>query len=245
MGTYSNQIRKIISRNKKYVINLAVAESVRHGGNLYEFRIEDLADIQDPEDSTKKAPPPLDPAEIARIVDQRLTALPEEVRKWVDLQLEPTRTWMAELQDQALVRSMEWDKLHQEGRAATEQVAAKVELEEKHNQQQITKLQRGVETIEMGVSSIRDHIKDILNFSSVINHIVIQDEIDRQGTALYALRSKQEGLPSPAFQLDPNCLTCEHKNSAIVQQAFKMACLTYNPSHIRIDEQLFSREEIL
>ena len=47
MGTYSNQIRKITNRNKKYVINLAVAESVRHGGNLYEFRVDNLADIED------------------------------------------------------------------------------------------------------------------------------------------------------------------------------------------------------
>ncbi len=39
MSTYSNQIRKIINRNKKYVINLVVAETVRYGGNLYEFRI--------------------------------------------------------------------------------------------------------------------------------------------------------------------------------------------------------------
>jgi hypothetical protein len=31
----------------------------------------------------------------------------------------------------------------------------------------------------------------------------------------------------------------------MIQKAFKMACLTYNPSQIRIDDQLFSREEIL
>jgi hypothetical protein len=49
----------------------------------------------------------------------------------------------------------------------------------------------------------------------------------------------------PTLQLDPNCVSCDNKNTSIVQQAFKMACLTYNPSQIRIDEQLFSREEIL
>ena len=35
----------------------------------------------------------------------------------------------------------------------------------------------------------KEHIRDIVNFSSVINHIVIQDEIDRQGLSLYALKS--------------------------------------------------------
>ena len=92
----------------------------------------------------------------------------------------------------------------------------------------------------------RDYVKDILNFSSVINHIVIQDEIDRQGTALFALKNhKKEQTPTPTFQLDPNCINCDNKTSTIIQQAFKMACLTYNPSQIKIDEQLFSREEIL
>lgn len=101
--------------------------------------------------------------------------------------------------------------------------------------------------MDNAVTHFRDHVKDILNFSSVINHIVIQDEIDRQGTALYALKSSKNGeiAQTPTLQLDPNCVSCDNKNTAIIQHAFKMACLTYNPSQIRIDDQLFSREEIL
>jgi hypothetical protein len=101
--------------------------------------------------------------------------------------------------------------------------------------------------LESAVNFYRDYVKDILNFSSVINHIVIQDEIDRQGTALYALKSNKNSEMSqmPTLQLDQNCVNCENKNAPLIQQAFKMACLTYNPSQIRIDDQLFSREEIL
>ncbi len=51
--------------------------------------------------------------------------------------------------------------------------------EQRHKQSQI----------DSTVTYFKDYVKDILNFSSVINHIVIQDEIDRQGTALYALKS--------------------------------------------------------
>jgi hypothetical protein len=40
MSGYSNNIRKIINRNKKYVTNLAVAESVKYGANIYEFHVE-------------------------------------------------------------------------------------------------------------------------------------------------------------------------------------------------------------
>ena len=67
----------------------------------------------------------------------------------------------------------------------------------------------------------------MLNFGSVINHIVIQDEIDRQGTALYAIRSnggRQEPAASaqPTFQLDPSCANCEPKTSGLIGQAFKV-----------------------
>lgn len=31
----------------------------------------------------------------------------------------------------------------------------------------------------------------------------------------------------------------------IVNQAFKMACLAYNPSEIKVDDKVFTREEIL
>ena len=83
-------------------------------------------------------------------------------------------------------------------------------------------------------------MKDFLNFSSVI-----KDEIDRQNTALYALKPNKMTMQlyqNPMLQLDPNCLNCENKNSVLIQEAFKMACLTYNPSLIKIDEQSFSRE---
>lgn len=47
MSAYTNNIRKIVNRNKKYVINLAVAESIKVGTSVYEFRIDNLADNDD------------------------------------------------------------------------------------------------------------------------------------------------------------------------------------------------------
>jgi len=35
MSSFTGNIRKIINRNKKYVINLSVSESVKYGGNIY------------------------------------------------------------------------------------------------------------------------------------------------------------------------------------------------------------------
>lgn len=51
----------------------------------------------------------------------------------------------------------------------------------------------------------KEQIKDIVNFSSVLNHIVIQDEIDRQGLALYALKSGTGSKDSQNYdQVLPN-----------------------------------------
>lgn len=42
----------------------------------------------------------------------------------------------------------------------------------------------------MPINNLKLLLKDLINFGSVINHIIIQDEIDRQGIALYGLRSQ-------------------------------------------------------
>ena len=52
MSTYSNNIRKIINRNRKYIINLKVQESIKYGANLYEFRAEE--NLHDDEEDNKK-----------------------------------------------------------------------------------------------------------------------------------------------------------------------------------------------
>ena len=41
MSAYSNIIRKVINRNRKYIVNLKVQESIKYGANLYEFRAEE------------------------------------------------------------------------------------------------------------------------------------------------------------------------------------------------------------
>lgn len=38
MSDYSNRIRRIINRNKKYLIKLKVQQTLRYGNNIYEIR---------------------------------------------------------------------------------------------------------------------------------------------------------------------------------------------------------------
>ena len=176
------------------------------------------------------------------MVAERVQGLEQEVKDLVKEELKPTRTWVSELQEQMLIRALDYDKRYEEAKRMLGEQSARQELEEKHVRGSLADLTEGHTQLEAVVGAVREYVRDILNFSSVINHIVIQDEIDRQGTALYALRSeKNEQLPPATLQLDPNCLNCDPKSAVVVQKAFKMACLTYNPSQIRIDDQMFSR----
>lgn len=36
--------------------------------------------------------------------------------------------------------------------------------------------------------------RDLINFSSILNHIVIQDELDRQGIALFGIKETPKGV---------------------------------------------------
>ena len=68
MTNSTNNVRKIINRNRKYIVNLTVQESVKYGTNVYEFRLEDVND--EDEDENKKATNIVIPeADIVRIVE--------------------------------------------------------------------------------------------------------------------------------------------------------------------------------
>ena len=38
MSNYTDRIRRIVNRNKKFVIKLRIIETLKYGGNIYEIR---------------------------------------------------------------------------------------------------------------------------------------------------------------------------------------------------------------
>lgn len=53
---------------------------------------------------------------MARVVSDRLQGMSEQIKKMLDEEIKPTKTWMKELQEQLLMRSLEWDGKHQQVR---------------------------------------------------------------------------------------------------------------------------------
>ena len=90
--------------------------------------------------------------------------------------------------------------------------------------------------------------KGFYNFSSLVNHLQIQDEIDKQNISLMGVNesSSEEVMKSKnsIIELDKKCFSCCGFPASTLS-AFKMACLAYNPSSITIDSKEYRREELL
>lgn len=76
------------------------------------------------------------------------------------------------------------------------------------------------------------------------------DEMDKKSIALFGVHQETKNLkPTEMFQkdvmsLDRKCLSC-NPNSHVITKAFKMACLSYEPSGIFWNNQLYTRENFL
>ena len=92
--------------------------------------------------------------------------------------------------------------------------------------------------------------KGFYNFCSLVNHLQIQDEIDKQNISLMGVsenNSEDAGgarQKNSIIELDKKCFSCCGFPASTLS-AFKMACLAYNPSSITIDAKDYRREELL
>ena len=68
------------------------------------------------------------------MVAEKIGAMSSEIKKIMEEEVKPTKTWMKELQEQLLMRSMEYDNKYEELKKSILENEAKYELEEKHVQ---------------------------------------------------------------------------------------------------------------
>lgn len=71
----------------------------------------------------------MDPQVINSLIEDKLEHFNKTVKKLIEDGLKPTHSWMNELQEQTLLRSLEYDKRYQEVSKQTEEVTAKQSLE--------------------------------------------------------------------------------------------------------------------
>ena len=111
MSDYSNKIKRIVNRNKKYLIKLKVDQTIKYGTNVYEIREMDEILMREEEETVAKPAPVIVPEdEIASIVEEKWKNLSDRLEKKVTEKIDPISSWMNELQEQSLLRVMENDQ---------------------------------------------------------------------------------------------------------------------------------------
>lgn len=87
----------------------------------------------------------------------------------------------------------------------------------------------------------QDLEKKFYNFSSLMNHLQIQDEIDKQNISLMGIQDNMSSIgnhnnKNSIVEIDKNCYSCCGFPASALS-SFKMACLAYHPSHIVINQK--------
>ncbi|CAI2367510.1 unnamed protein product [Moneuplotes crassus] len=103
---------------------------------------------------------------------------------------------------------------------------------------------------------ISDLVAGILEDVQIQHVLDIQDELDRRNIALYGTETRKGGPDDKlkksnhlfhknnVLSLDKNCVSCSQSNG-LVMKAFKMACLSYEPSKIQYKDKTYKRENLL
>lgn len=89
----------------------------------------------------------------------------------------------------------------------------------------------------------------VMQFCTLINHLQIQDELDKQSISLFGLKQEFSAdilgeadiKKRPVVNLEKSCFSC-NGFPASTMSAFKMACLAYTPSTIKLDSREYKRE---
>lgn len=94
---------------------------------------------------------------------------------------------------------------------------------------------------------INNSLMTVMQFCTLINHLQIQDELDKQSISLFGLKQQfveepeDEERKKPIVNLQRDCFSCNGYPASTIS-AFKMACLAYTPSSIMLDSKEYRRE---
>ena len=118
-------------------------------------------------------------------------------------------------------------------------------------------IEKNIEISAVEIQGLKQIQKSLYNFCSLVNHLQIQDEIDKQNISLMGLQENsaesnimgnssnihsgtQYKAKNSILQLQKKCFSCCGFPATTIS-AFKMACLAYSPSEIIIDSVQYKR----
>mmetsp|Transcript_18979 Transcript_18979/g.34409 ORF Transcript_18979/g.34409 Transcript_18979/m.34409 type:complete len:849 (-) Transcript_18979:3111-5657(-) len=85
----------------------------------------------------------------------------------------------------------------------------------------------------------------LAEFNLISNSLMQQDEVDREAIQLTGYRDvTKTDTSKQVITMSTDCVSCSGQSSGLVA-AFKMACLSYNPSQLNYRHRKFTRQQLL
>ena len=96
------------------------------------------------------------------------------------------------------------------------------------------------------IVKLNEIVLAMMENEKVIFELIAQDEEDRKNLQLmgYAEGKTKKIGSKLSVSLKPECLSCTGENP-LIYSAFKMACLSYNPSDLKYNSNLFTRKALI
>lgn len=96
------------------------------------------------------------------------------------------------------------------------------------------------------IVKLNEIVMAVMENEKVIFELIAHDEEDRKNLQLmgYAEGKSKKIGSRLSVSLKPECLSCTGENP-LIYSAFKMACLSYNPSDVKYNSNLFSRKALI
>jgi archaellum component FlaC len=131
----------------------------------------------------------------------------------------------------------------------TEQIGAKRKRDKSAFKQTLDKVVNKVDRTEANVERLKSENQNVsemvaclVEFSFISHSLMTQDEEDKQ--TLKLLGTKGAPPAQSSIKISADCLSCAGKSS-IITHAFKLACISYDPSPLSYRSRVFSRVQLL
>eukprot|EP00359_Climacostomum_virens_P000882 CAMPEP_0204896932 /NCGR_PEP_ID=MMETSP1397-20131031/452_1 /ASSEMBLY_ACC=CAM_ASM_000891 /TAXON_ID=49980 /ORGANISM="Climacostomum Climacostomum virens, Strain Stock W-24" /LENGTH=675 /DNA_ID=CAMNT_0052064619 /DNA_START=1209 /DNA_END=3236 /DNA_ORIENTATION=+ len=131
----------------------------------------------------------------------------------------------------------------------TEQISAKRKRDKVVFKQALTKLTTKAERTEalterlkIESQNVSEMVACLVEFGFISHSLMTQDEEDKQ--TLKLLGSKGALPAQSSIKISADCLSCAGKSS-MVTHAFKLACISYDPSPLSYRNRIFTRTQLL
>ena len=105
-----------------------------------------------------------------------------------------------------------------------------------------SKIESSNKKVSDEIKMIKCFCKEIIEINLITYHLLLQDEEDKKSIHLTGMKDRTKEPQKPIIDFDQEKFLCQGSQ---IWQAFKIACLAYNPTPLFYRETLYQRQELI